>query len=218
MMSEHGVAEKQTRERFSPSAAWVAAFRAQYPAARAQLMAPFAARRAAGIGPKALARDDAYRQLIDDAFSDTALGRAAWDFETKLLRDHIKDVLRRRTALDWQRARKYPHESIDATTADGHSPTMDEVDRVLQERQGDEADRERARDGLAELREHAADDPDLLAYIAARAQKISRVEFLAATGFSEEKYRSLRRRLDRLLHTKMSIQVGPKRSPRSAQS
>ena len=71
-------------------------------------------------------------------------------------------------------------------------------------------ERERASEGIAELRARAADDPELRAYIDARCHEGSRAEVLRQTGLPPERYRQVARRLGQLIK-QHSIEVRPRR-------
>jgi hypothetical protein len=209
---EQGPSEAPDPEspRFTPSEAWLEQFRAQYSKVMTQLVAGYAARRVGGIG-SASAQDDGYPQeLVANALADTLLGRVRWNPNTKELDEHIRDVIKRRTSIDWERAKKYPHDSIDATTRDGQTPTLDEVDRMLLDREPDPRAAENAREAVDELRQLADADPDVRAYIEARASGASRAELMRVTGLSSTRYRRVRRQLDPLLR-QLSMQARPKR-------
>lgn len=217
MKLEKGPEEGSPALRFVPSEAWIAAFQREYNGVMVRLVAGYAGHRVAGIGAVLPTHDRHPRELVVKALSDTLLGVVRWNPNAKTLENHIRDVIRRRSAIDWKRAKKYPHESIDATNENGHSPMLAEVDSALAGRQPDPQAAEIAAKALAELGQLAEDDPELLAYIEARADGLSRAELLRITGLSLAKYRKVRRRLARLVQ-QLSIQAGPRRGKQGEQS
>jgi len=115
--------------------------------------------------------------------------------------------------MDWKRAQKRPerrfrHLRIDERTTRGRSYAQEEIDRLAFERL---TDREKAREGLAELRARAAADPELAAYIEARCYEHSRTEVLRDLQLSPERYRQLARRLGQLIK-QLSIEARPQRN------
>ena len=175
-----------------------------------------AAERVAGVGA-ALNADDPPetfpRVLVFKALTDTLVGVVRWNPNTKTLEKHIRDVIKGRAKIDWKHAKKraetkYPHPSIDTTNANGRSPTLEEVDRVLSDRQSDPRATAYAREALDELRQRAHEDPELLAYIAARANGVPRAELMRVTGLSIASYRKVRRRLIQL-NKQLSIHATP---------
>jgi hypothetical protein len=196
---------------FVPSDLWLEQFRKEYSGVMTRLVSSYVARRGAGIGQPADGNDndrDA-RDAVVRALSDTLLGIERWDPSSIALEDHIKDVLKRQTPLDWERGKKH-HYSIDATTPESRAPFINEVDRTLRERHGDPQAQTQARAAAAELRQLAADDPELLAYLDAMALELTRSEVLAMTGMSLKRYRNVRRRLSSLL-SQLSTHVRPPR-------
>jgi hypothetical protein len=154
--------------------------------------------------------DDDPRDLVVNALSDTLLGLVRWDPDTRDLKEHLRDVIRRRTSADWDRVRKFPHQSIDAVPQDGTSPVQEEADRALRERLPDPRATEKAAEALAWLHQRAKDDPEVLALIRAKAQgATSRAEVMRLTGFSLQQYRAVRCRLNRIV-AQLPFQVRPK--------
>src|SRR4051812_5603880 len=197
--------------RFLPSEGWIEAFEREYTTSVLPALQRFAARIVAGAGA-APQPDDYYpRQLALDAVSDTLLGTVVWNPATKELMQHLRDVVRNRAYIDWAHARKFRHESIDEEIESGEPSILDEADAKLLERTADPRSVENAAAALAELRVHAADDPDVLAYVwALEHDHLSRAEVMAATGLSRTAYHNARRRLARFV-AQLSIHARPRR-------
>src|SRR5262249_31132668 len=159
----------------------IEAFHIQYSRALFEQLVRYAARRVSGLR-KGSSDDLIARELVVDAAEDTLEGRVGWDPKTKTLKSHLCDVIKRRTLADWERAEKFPQESIDAVTEDGQSPVRDEVERTLRERASDSRAAENARAALAELYRRAAGDADVLTLIDARAREATtRAEVMQMT-------------------------------------
>jgi hypothetical protein len=203
--------EVQAPPHFAPSEEWLAEFRRQCTEALVLLTVEYANTLDAGIGSEK-PQDKRYpRTLVLRALADTQLGILRWDHTTPL-KTHIEKAIQKRSRIKWKRARKrarqrYRHLSIEDRIPSGRSRALDELDRMVFERL---TERERASEGIAELRARAADDPDLRAYIDARCHESSRAEVLRQTGLPPERYRQVARRLGQLIK-QHSIEVRPRR-------
>jgi hypothetical protein len=193
------------KNRFVPTEAWIEAFHAQYTGALTELIGRYAARRVSG------ARQDTTSGGYARALVLRVLGEPLWNPDTTPLADHLRAVIKSRTEADWDRGEGPPRVSMDVVTRDGRSPVRDAADRALRERSPDPRAAENAAAALAELRRRAAGDAEVLALIEAKARDAkSRAEVMRLTGFSEQQYRSARRRLNRIV-TESSIQIRPRR-------
>jgi hypothetical protein len=115
-------------------------------------------------------------------------------------REHIQDVIRRRTQLRGRRASRARYESIDAVNTRGQSPALIEAERVLRTRSPDPDAAADAARRIAALRIHAVDDPEVLAFVDAKiAGCETRAELMQRTGLSTPAYRRVRRRFAQLL-------------------
>lgn len=196
--------------RFQPSEAWIDAFDQQYSDALTELVNSYAARRVGGTR-KGSTRDGYARELVLTALGDTLMGKARWDPDTKSLRDHLWDAIKRRTLADWERAGRFPQASID-TLPDRPSSIRDEAERTLRARGADTGGQEFAAETLAELRRCAARAPDVLALLdALQHEPTSRTEILVLTGFTPREYRAARRRLNRIVAA-LPLQLRPRRA------
>jgi hypothetical protein len=182
---------------FKPTEEWLIAFKRQYSGTLALLVAPYAASHLAGLGAAASPGDPRTRELVADALGDTLMGVLPWDPGTCSLLTHIKEAVARRAASHRRRARRFPHQSLDAGAVHGGLAVRREAERVLLERWPDPRDAAQAADDLDELRQLAAGDPEVLAYLEARAQGVSRAELMRRTGLSLDAYRRVRRRVQR---------------------
>jgi hypothetical protein len=202
--------EEQVKNRFVPTEAWIEAFHAQYNGALTELIGRYAARRVSGTRKDTTSGGYA-RALVLRVLGDTLLGEPLWDPDTTPLADHLRVVIKNRTEADWDRAEGPPRVSLDVVTRDGRSPVRDAADRALRERSPDPRAAENAAAALVELRRRAAGDAEVLALIEAKARDAkSRAEVMRLTGFSEQQYRSARRRLNRIV-TESFIQIRPRR-------
>lgn len=205
-------------EGFAPSPAWREAFEQQYSDELVQRLEIFAAQRLAGIGNRARrGNEQQAREIVASAVFDTLRGLVRWHPERKDLELHFKDVIKRRTSLDWTRAKNVREESIDTTNADGRSPVLEEVESVLLERFPDPVATEKAARALAEIAQIAEADADFAAFIEARADGLRARAVMRATGLSPERYRRCRRQLGHILD-RLSIHVRPWRRKRGHHS
>lgn len=217
MTSNQGSA-KEVRRGFLPSDAWLAEFRRQYSDAMVVRLQVFATQRLGGTGGGT--RDGIHpqaRDLVAIAVGDTLEGVVRWYPERKELEPHLQDVIRRRTSLDWKRAKKFRHESIDATTPDGRSPILEELENTLVERLPDPRATENAQEAVDEVARLVEADPDVAAYVEARADHLKGRELMRVTGLTLQRYRRCRYQLDPVLK-KLSIQARPRRRKRGLQS
>src|SRR5262249_37641694 len=121
---------------------------------------------------------------------------------------HIHDVIKMRTHYDRKRARRFPHESIDALTPDGAAATMAEVEAALLERAPDApnvldyapSDPVLVAERVAKLRQLAAGDRAVVRLLDALASgAISKTDVMRAAALSNVEYDNARRRLRRLV-------------------
>lgn len=209
MTREEESGDAQAPSRFIPPPEWLAAFHREYAGTLAVLVAGYATERAAGIGPPPR-RDKRYpRALVVHVLTDTLLGIVRWDHTTPL-RDHVVRVIRKRSRINWKRARRraqdrYRHLHIEATNANGRSHAQEELDRITWQAQ---TDRDRARAGLAELGALAVGDPEVLAYLQARFREASPGDAARQVGLSPERHERVRRRLGQLIK-QLSIEARP---------
>lgn len=193
--------EVEAPSRFVHSEEWIAAFRREYNTTMVRLIAGYAEERSGGIGPPSETNVRFPRALVVKALTDTFLGNVRWDPATPL-DEHIQRVIRQRSQIDWKRASRraktqYRHIYIDATTATGRLRGLEELDRFLVQQQ--DTSRENAEEALEVLRQCAAEDPELLAYIDAWKEGGSRTEVMDRAGLSPTQYRQVRRRFVRLI-------------------
>lgn len=165
----------------------------------------YAARRAHGIGR--VTDHDYAGELVQDALADTLIGVLHWDPSAKTLQRHLYDAIKMRTHHDRKRARRFPHESIDALTLDGEAEAMAEVDAALLERVPDAADDVAlAAERVAKLRQLVAGDRIVLRLLdALAAGATSKADIMRIAGLSNVAYDNARRRLRRFV-TQLSDQ------------
>jgi len=197
---------------FAPSAEWRAELERELTPELLVQLKRFAAGRLAGFGDGGKVDMDRAEELAMSSASDTVRGHVTWNPQRKTLKKHIEDVIDRRLWLDWKRASKFRHESIHASADDENSTTLDELEHALAERYPDAESTAKAADALDELEQRARADPELAAYIDARADELTGADLQQATGLSPECIRRVRRRLDEI-RKQLSYQVRPQRGP-----
>jgi hypothetical protein len=150
---------------------------------------------------KISANDYAARELTQDATHDTLAGRSIWDPAHRSLEYHLRIVIKRQIAANWERAERLPHVSIDGGSPDEQSRVHDEMEHALRAQRPDPRDAEHAMSAVGELRVRATHDADVVALINARANdRTSRADVMAVTGFTPQRYRAARRRLNSMTH------------------
>jgi hypothetical protein len=191
---------------FVRSKDWFDAFEDQCTEEMMQRARRYAARRAHGIGH---VTDSYYAgELVQDALADTLIGVLHWDPSAKTLQRHLHDAIKMRTHHDRKRARRFPHESIDALTPDGEAEAIAEVDAALLERVPDAFDDPvaLAAERVAKLRQLAAGDRIVLRLLdALAAGATSKADILRVADLSNVAYDNARRRLRRFV-TQLSDQ------------
>jgi hypothetical protein len=196
--------------RFDPSAEWRAKFKEQATGDMMKRLKAFTIGCLRGFGGGGPVDLDYADDLSQGAAHDTACGRVTWNPETRPLEIHLRLVVLRRLNLDYNRAKKFRHESIDASM-DGaaSSATVDDMERLLAERYPDPESTCNAAEAYQELQELARSDPELAAYIEVREEAdLTGRELEAATGLSPEAIRRVRRRLD-VIRGQLSYQIRP---------
>ena len=201
--------------RFQPSGEWKAKLKEQATGDMMKRLKAFTISYLAGYGRGAPVDIDYAEDLAAAAAHDTACGRITWNPDTRGLEEHLRIVIVRRVKLDYKRAKKFRHESLDASTEDGAgSTTLDDMERALAERYPDLESTANAAEAFHELQERARSDPELAAYIDVREEAdLTGRELEAATGLSPEAIRRVRRRLD-AIRPQLSYQIRPTRGKR----
>jgi hypothetical protein len=194
---------------FVPSEHWINALEEQCTEEMLQRARRYAARRARGVGY--LSSDYYVGELVQDALSDTTIGVLRWDPSDKPLERHIHDVIKMRTNHDRERARRFPHESLDVLDPDEAAATMAEVDATLLERSRE--DNPVAAERLARLRHIAAGDRTVVRLLDAIARgATTKDDVLHLTELSIVAYNNARRRLHRLV-IQLSLPPGRTTTP-----
>jgi len=201
---------------FTGTAEWRAAFKAQFSDEMVQRLQIFAAQRLAGIGTRDPQRyEQQAQEIVAAAIFDTLRGEVRWYPERKDLEPYFQDVIKRRTSMDWKRAKRLREVSMDATSANGRSPVLEEVERALLERFPDPVATANAARVLAEVARIADADPDFAAFIDARADSLRASDLRRATGLSIGQYRRCRRILAQLLdRLPVEVRAWPKKRGR----
>lgn len=189
---------------FQPGEEWIDAFTNQCTDAMRLDLRTYARRRARGVGRAGGHVDDGYvDDLVADALADTLFGVVAWDHIAKPLYQHAEDTIRYRTRHDRKRAVRYPHRRIDSPlSAAEQQATYGLVEASLRrDHGGDTAETAIfATEVVAQLRELAAGDVDVLRYLDAIAGgEHSRTEIMETTKMAAKTFRNARDRLGRLV-------------------
>jgi hypothetical protein len=149
-----------------------------------------------------LGGDDGAEELVQECLADTIAGDLTWDPAVATLESHLMSRIRARGRDERRRARQHPHASMDEACDEGEdgATVLEEVEEALGQRQRQrDTTEDHARRRMLQLREHAAEDPDLRAILDAVDEGAEgKAEILAATGLPENAYRNARLRLRRL--------------------
>jgi hypothetical protein len=189
---------------FQPSEEWIDAFTKQCTEALRLDLRTYAKRRARGVGRTGAHVDESYvEDLVADALADTLFGVVAWEPTAKTLYQHAEDTIRYRTRHARKRARRYPHERLDApASAADQQVTRGLVEASLRHDQDGETAEGVifANEVLAQLRELAAGDAGVLRYLDTLvAGAHTKTEIMEATKMSTKTFRNTRDRLGRLI-------------------
>lgn len=194
MMSSREGPQREGPEDYAPP--WCEAFKQQYSDEMMQRLEIFTAHRLAGIGRRVTqGHEQQARDIVASVAFDSLHGLVRWQPDRKDLESHLKTVIKRRTSLDWKRAKSAREESLDATDADGHSTIREEVEYMLQAQMPDPVSTQKAARTLAEIERIADADPDFAAFLDARADGLRASAVMRRTGLSRERYRRCRRLL-----------------------
>jgi len=208
---------------FQPSEEWIDAFTKQCTEAMRLDLREYAKRRARGVGRAGGHVDDGYvDDLVADALADTLFGVVAWDHAAKPLYQHAEDTIRYRTRHDRKRAVRYQHKRIDAPScAAEKQATYGLVEASLRQDHGDETTETAifASEVFAQVRELAAGDTDVLAYLDALAVgTYARADIMETTNMSPRAFRNARDRLGRLIEQLDQEVVATARQPRGVRA
>ena len=169
---------------------WIEAFEAQFAVTgfeeKLKRYARVRARMVARAGRRV---DELYaRELVQDAIDDTLEGTIAWDPARVSLEKHLIDAIRSRSRHDHVRALRFRHHAIDERARGGECPHERLAVIELAERT------------LAELRQLAARDHDVLRLLAAYAEEATKkAEVMRVCDMSSKRYEAARKRLQRLV-------------------
>lgn len=196
----------------SQSVDWRVMLRRELTAEMLDRLKVYALKKLGGFGRGKLRPGDLARaeELAVSAASDTWNSRVTWNPQRRKLEPHLQNVICRRLWLDWRTATRHRDESIDADAHDERSTVRDEMERAMADHFPDAESTAKAAESWAELEQCATADPELAAYIEARADDLAGVDLEIATGLSTETIRRVRRRLDKI-GQQLSYQVRPRR-------
>ncbi len=183
-------------ETITRDAAWEAAYLAQLTDALASSVGAFAKKRASWLEGKTKRKDNyVWRELLQDALTDTWLGDVTWDPAKAPLDLHLKRVIRSRTSMTMKHLTRFPRVAA-------HAPRL-ELEREMSGAM--EAERTTGHDvdlgGFIEgvvgtLYMLAADDDDVLRILDCFADGVAdRREILRASAMTVTTYHNARRRL-----------------------
>ena len=180
--------------------AWEAAFLAQLTHDLADSVAAFAKKRASWLLAKTKRKDDyLWRELYQDAITDTWTGEVTWDPHKAPLDLHLKRVIRSRTSMAMRHLTQFPRVSA-------HAPKLD-----LEHEMSEAMAANRACERGVDLRTYVDDVIDALYQLAAGDQAVvqlldcygrgllDRRDILRATGMSAATHHNAKRRLLRLV-------------------
>lgn len=198
------ITEQTERADFMPSEAWIDAFKEQCTEEMRICAKLYAARRLRGVGKAGGHVDDyAARELVQDVIGDTLFGVVVWNPEHKSLQQHVEDVIHSRTFHIRKRARKYPHQRIDAFDPDSERlAARGELEASLKtgrDEQGFES-MMFANEVLDHVRELASGDEQILRFLdAVIAGARGRTDVMHAAKLTAKEFRNTRGRLRRLV-------------------
>ncbi|MFT3695824.1 MAG: hypothetical protein QM831_21995 [Kofleriaceae bacterium] len=175
---------------------WEAAYLAQLTNALADSVGAFAKKRASWLEGKTKRKDNyLWRELLQDALTDTWLGEVSWDPEKAPLDLHLKQVIRSRTTMTMKHLTKFPRVAA-------HLPRLaleHEMSNALeiQHASSEGADLSRFVDGVVgTLYMFAADDDEVLQILDCFGKGIvERRDILRSINMTATAYHNARRRL-----------------------
>jgi hypothetical protein len=179
--------KRSGRDPVERDAAWMVEFERQL-AARdfGERMRVFARSRQLRLSKCFVLDELSVNQLVQDAIDDTYFGKRTWDPTRVDLGKHIMDVIRDRTRKRYRRRQRFHDISLDACGEAVQAEAAAQHDAYHEE---EAALRTRADMLLAEYRELAADDREVLLLIDSYFQRIiNKADVLRGTGLSARQY------------------------------
>lgn len=180
---------------FVPSEEWIEAFETQADDALYERVRRYARVRSRLVAYGGRVVDDLYiDELVQDAIDDTFAGVLAWDPARVTLERHLQAAIHSRTRHDYVHALNFRKERIDL----GKRSTLADVETALQQSRGPpEGSTDRV---LANLRELAAKDPDVIEMLRLFGEQvIKKEEIVSETGWNTKRYQATRKRMLRLV-------------------
>jgi len=183
-------------ETIKRDAVWEAAYLAQLTDALAASVGAFAKKRASWLEGKTKRKDNyLWRELLQDALTDTWLGDVTWDPTKAPLDLHLKRVIRSRTTMAMKHLTRFPRVAA-------HAPRLDleqEMSAAMagERMTGHTGDLAKVIDGVVgTLYMLAADDDDVLRILECFGEGlVDRRDVLRATKMNATTYHNARRRL-----------------------
>jgi len=128
----------------------------------------------------------------------------AWDPERCRLEAHVFDGIRFRTRHHRERARRFPHISLESCDEGTHSAIEDALRAEAETQTPEEA--HRSARCLASIHDAARDDQDVKALLDAYRRAETKADVIRVTGMSDRQYDNARKRLRRLVHTQRALE------------
>lgn len=183
-------------ETIKRDAVWEAAYLAQLTDALAASVGAFAKKRASWLEGKTKRKDNyLWRELMQDALTDTWLGDVTWDPAKAPLDLHLKRVIRSRTSMTMNHLTRFPRVAAHAPRLDLEREMSDamEAERTT----GTAADLGAFVDGVVgTLYMLAAEDDEVLRILDCFSEGlVDRRDIVRATKMTTTTYHNARRRL-----------------------
>ncbi len=200
MNDDNTLQQLERTEVITRDAAWEQAFLAQLTHDLADSVAAFAKKRAGWLLGKTKRKDDyLWRELYQDAVTDTWIGEVTWDPHRAPLDLHLKRVIRSRTSMAMRHLTQFPRVSA-------HAPTLD-----LEHQMSEVMAVNRASERGVDLRSYVDEVIESLYQLAAGDDAIAQIldcygrglldrrDILRATGMTASTHHNAKRRLLRLV-------------------
>lgn len=184
----------RTEEDVTRDAAWEQAFLAQLTHELADSVAAFAKRRAGWLQGKSGRKDDyQWKELYQDAITDTWTGKVTWDPAKAPLDLHLKRVIRSRTTMQMKHLTRFPRVSTYGARLELELDMSESMARACE--RGPDLGRH-VDEVIAALHELAAGDAAVTKILDCFGNGLTdRRDIVRATGMPAPTYDSARRRL-----------------------
>lgn len=195
---------KNERPPFQPTEAWIDAFDAQFTGKLKTDMKSFARWRGRSIRNVGGEGDEKYAEdMVAGVIMDTLQGAVTWDPARKSLYQHVRDTIEWRTRNDYQRAKRYRRERMDAPVNDAEKRATRGLVEASLAQDAEDVSAESAifaSEIIAQLRGRAAGDKRVVAYLdAIVAGARTAADIMEHAKMSKRTFRNARDRLARLV-------------------